>query len=355
MKTLVSGYDPAMPPPLKLEEPRIAYPSGPAIGRYVDILYDQWFKRILGAEGNEGLILDILRELIPERTIDSVSYTKKKRRKVNPFIDGHDAYFDIECTEKDGTRFVVEMQKTEQVNFPERALFYATFPIQEQVEALSKNRGQRKSHDRQFDYAPVYIVSFLNFSQHKGTDQVLFRYGLREDTLGDCMTDRINFIFLEMTNLAKDPILPEDSFAEKLSYAFTHIGSLKERPAALMEQVFQKLFAACELKSLTQEKQTQYKTDMTTKRDWENILYTAELLGTERGLAKGIAKGIVEGIEKGMAEGMEKGMAEGMEKGMAEGARNALIATARRMVLELGYAAAQAAEVTGLKPEEFLS
>ena len=334
MKSLVSGYAPQMPPPLKLEEPRIAYPSGPAIGRYVDILYDQWFKKILGAEGNEGLILDILRELIPERTIDRVSYTKKKRRKVNPFIDGHDAYFDIECTEKDGTRFVVEMQKTEQVNFPERALFYATFPIQEQVEAEIKDKKNRRSHDRQFDYAPVYIISFLNFTLHEGSDRILYRYSLLENSSGALMTDRINFIFLEMTNLKRDSVLPENSFAEKISYAFTHMGSLKERPAALMEQVFRKLFTACEIKQLSEEEQSQYKTDMTTKMDWENILYTAELRGTERGMEKGMKKGIEEGIEKG--------------------AREALVATARRMVQQLGYTTEQAAEATGLKPEQFL-
>ena len=65
---------------------------------------------------------------------------------------------------------------------------------------------------------------------------------------------------------------------------------------------------------------------MTTKMDWENILYTEELRGTERGMKKGIKKG----------------------------AREALIATARRMVRQLGYTTEQAAEATGLKPEQFL-
>ena len=141
-----------------------------------------------------------------------------------------------------------------------------------------------------------------------------------------------------MTNLKRDSVLPENSFAEKISYAFTHMGSLKERPAARMEQVFRKLFTACEIKQLSEEEQSQYKTDMTTKMDWENILYTAELRGTERGMEKGIKKGIKKGIE------------EGIEKG----AREALVATARRMVQQLGYTTEQAAEATGLKPEQFL-
>ena len=329
-----------------LEDPRIAYPRLRTIGRYVDILYDQWFKRILGAEGNEEIILEILRELIPERSIISVSYDKKKRRKVNPFIDGHDAYFDLECREKDGTRFVVEMQKTEQVNFPERALFYSTFPIQEQVEAEQRKAKRRRTHDKQFSYAPVYLISFLNFSLHKESERILYRYALREVDTGEPLTDRLNFIFLEMTNFRREDIHPEDTFAEKLSYAFTHMGSLKERPTALIEKVFHKLFEACELKSLPEEEQTKYKEDMTTKMDWENILYTAELRGTERGLKKG--------MEKGMEKGLEKGIKKGIKKGMEKGAREALVSTAQRMVRQLGYSVDQAAEATGLSPEQFL-
>ena len=100
-----------------------------------------------------------------------------------------------------------------------------------------------------------------------------------------------------------------------------------------MEKVFRKLFEACELKSLPEEDQTKYKEDMTTKMDWENILYTAELRGTERG--------------------MEKGMKKGMEKGIEKGAQDALIKTARRMV-ELGCSIQLATEATGIPPEQFL-
>ena len=320
--------------PALLEDPRIAYPRRRTIGRYVDILYDQWFKSILGAEGNEEVILAILRELIPERSIVAVRLDKRKHRKVNPFVDGHDAYFDIECTEADGTRFVVEMQKTEQLNFPERALFYSTFPIQEQVKAEHKKMKPHRSHDKQYDYPPVFIVSFLNFSLHEGSDRVLFRYDLRERESGDLMTDRINYIFLEMRNFTREEILPEDSFAEKISYAFTHMGSLKERPAALMEKVFEKLFEACEIKQLPEQKLTKYKDTMTTAMDLENILYTTEV--------------------KGEMRGEKKGMKKGMEKGMEKGARKALVETARRMVGQLGYSPQQAAEATGLPLQAFM-
>ena len=73
---------------------------------------------------------------------------------------------------------------------------------------------------------------------------------------------------------------------------------------------------------------------MTTKMDWENILYTAELRGEKKGMVRGEARGEV--------------------RGEARGEMRALIATARRMVHQLGYTVGQAAEATGLLPEQFL-
>ena len=262
-----------------------------AVNRYINILLDKWFKRILGAKSNKETLLALLRELIPERTIVDISYNRHGRRKRNPFIDGHDAIFDVECTDADGCRFVVEMQQNKQLHFPERALFYSTFPIQEQVNIRPKG-SVAVPHDIHYDYPPVYVICFMDFSLHRDTDQVLFRYELRERTIGDLMTDRLNFIFLEMTNYRKEEPDADDSFAEKLSYALTRMSILKERPVALIEEVFGLLFAACELSALSDQEQQSYTQDvMTTEIDRQNIIYTARVEGREEGREEGLKEG----------------------------------------------------------------
>ena len=255
--------------------------------RYIDILMDQWFKKVLGAESNKATLIALLRELIPERIIVDIFYNKRGKLKSNPFTDGHDAIFDVECVDTDGSRFVVEMQRNKQIHFPERALFYSTFPIQEQVKV--RKRGKSKEpHDKHYDDPPVYVISFLNFSLHKSTNQVLFRYDLRERTIGDLMTDRLNFIFLEMTNYRKPVPDEDDSFAEKLSYALTHMSILRDRPTALIEEVFGLLFAACDLSVLTEQELQSYTNDvMTTEIDRQNIIYTARMDGKEEGIEEG--------------------------------------------------------------------
>lgn len=95
------------------------------------------------------------------------------------------------------------------------------------------------------------------------------------------MTDRLNFLFLEMTNYRKEEPEPGDSFAEKLSYALTHMKILEERPAALVEEVFGLLFTACEISKLDEKQKQQYENDMTTEMDKLNIQYTRDLRARE--------------------------------------------------------------------------
>ena len=283
-----------------LNSPQIHRPRRGTIGRYVNILLDEWFKKILGSSKNKDIILQ---ELIPEREIVDIEYNRKPVRKRNVFKDCHDAFFDVECVDGYGTRFVVEMQRAYQEHFHDRALFYSTFPLQEQVLARGKDADKEpESHDLHFDYPPVYVVSFLNFSFHPFSERIVYRYDLRERESGELMTDRVNFIFLEMTNYKRgyEEPHPEDSFAEKLSWAFTHMSSLTERPVALMEEVFAKIFEACEVRALDAEERKEYRKDMTTQWDIDDIANTRYW--------EGKAEGKVEDARAMLADGMKESL-----------------------------------------------
>ena len=251
-------------------EPELRY-GRRTVSRYVNILMDKWFKKIFGAERNREALVGILRELLPERSIVSIQYGRKPMRKNSPFRDCHDAYFDVECTDSSGARFIVEMQVAEQRHFHERALFrfivemqvaeqrhfheralfYATFPIQEQVLSRSRKRPALP-HDLHFDYAPVYVISFLNFSFHPQDEQIVYRYDIRERYRDELMTDRLNFLFVEMPNAGDEEPREGDSFTKKLSWAFRHMTALTERPAGLVGEIFERIFEACEVAKLSE-------------------------------------------------------------------------------------------------------
>ena len=86
------------------------------------------------------------------------------------------------------------------------------------------------------------------------------------------------------------------------------------RPAELKAEIFKLLFDSAEIATFSPEEKVKYQEDMTTERDIRNQIAYAE----------------------------------------EKGERQALVRTAKRMVQELGYSVAQAAEATGLAPEAFV-
>ena len=131
------------------------------------------------------------------------------------------------------------------------------------------------------------------------------------------------------------------SAPNKWLYALKNLYKLTQRPKALCDKVFDRLFEEAEIARFTPQEQREYEASKMAYRDIKNSIDTAKREGKEEGLA--------EGMEKGLAEGMEKGLAEGMEKGMNQ--RSLEIA---RKMLANGMDAATVMEITGLSEEEML-
>ena len=123
------------------------------------------------------------------------------------------------------------------------------------------------------------------------------------------------------------------SAPNKWLYALKNLYKLTQRPKALCDKVFDRLFEEAEIVRFTPQEQREYEASKMAYRDIKNSIDTAKR----------------EGKEEGLAEGMEKGLAEGMEKGMNQ--RSLEIA---RKMLANGMDAATVMEITGLSAEEIL-
>ena len=263
----------------------------PIIGRYARIIMDDWFKRTFGTEPNKGLLIMLLKELIPEHDIKDLTYVQQEH--INPFPGKKDALIDVECVDTDGTRFIVEMQVARQRFFYERSLFYSTFGIQQQVE---------KSSSMDYGFPPVYFVGFMDFSLHEGSDRVLYRYSLRENETGEEMTGSLQFVFLELTNCRK-ALTPEATLLDNFCYALHNMEHLTDRPEELKEEIFKRLFKTAEIATFTPEERIKYENDMTTERDIQNYISYAREKGLEEGMEKGMEKGLLEAARNMLAEG----------------------------------------------------
>lgn len=241
-------------------------------GRYARILLDYWFKRSFGTEGRQQLLKLFLETLIPERKIADLKYAPQEH--LNPFPDNKGIRVDVECTDIDGTRFVVEMQLAHQNFFYERALYNSTFAVQEQ---MTTGEGT-------YDFPAVYFIGILDFTIHKDTDRVLFRYDLRERECFECMTDRLQFIFLELTNCRA--LTPESTVLEKVCYALHNMENLPDRPVGFEGELFRLLFESAEIATFTPQEITKLENDMRTERDLKNQIAYAKEEGREEERAR---------------------------------------------------------------------
>ncbi|MBO4447827.1 MAG: Rpn family recombination-promoting nuclease/putative transposase [Bacteroidales bacterium] len=260
------------------------------IGRFADILMDRWFKRSFGTEANKRLLELLLKELIPEREITEL--TLSPQEYVNPDDTDKDIRVDIAATDSNGQRFIVELQLARQDAFYERAIFNSSFAVQQQI-----RRGSAA-----YDFPPVYFIGIMDFSIHIGSDEVLYRYALRRKEDGELMSDRLQFIFLELPNCAK-ALTPEAGVLDNFCYTLRNLTTMEERPAGTeSSELLSRLLDSAEIATFTAEERTKYINDMTTKRDIINQIAYAKKEGLAEGLEEGLAKGEAKGEAKLIAE-----------------------------------------------------
>ena len=248
-----------------METSSSAKPFG--MGPYADIMLDDWFKRSFKEYGNAKRLMQLFIEaLIPDRKIKTLEYTSEESINQNPGKKG--VRVDVECTDENGERFVVEVQRAPQMDFFDRAVFDSTFSIQRQLDEGSGAYG----------FKPVYFIGVMRFTLHPNDERFLYNYSLREDYTGALMTDDLHYVFLEVT---KCKGRNNASLVEKIGYALANMGSFDARPDGFAGEFFDLLFNSADLSKFAKEDKIKYVNNMTTERDIRNQIAYARYEGKE--------------------------------------------------------------------------
>ena len=78
---------------------------------------------------------------------------------------------------------------------------------------------------------------------------------------------------------------------DKWMFVLRNLSRLLERPAALQDRVFKKLFEQAEIAKYSVEERRQYEASQKEYWDYTSTLETAELKGEKKGEKKGLIKG----------------------------------------------------------------
>ena len=248
--------------------------------RYVNPYTDFGFKLLFGTDMNKELLISFLNSLLHDReVIKDVTYLNAEHLGTQEY--DRRAVFDVYCENEQGEKFLVEMQKGEQQFFKDRSVFYSTFPVREQA----------KRGNWDYELKAVYTIGILNFVFDSEDDQ----YFHHEVKLMDVHTkevfyDKLTFVYLEMPkfNKCEEELV---TMFDKWLFVLRNLATLLERPAALQERVFNRLFEAAEIAKFTKRELYEYEDSLKNFRDMYSLITTAELKGLNRGLAEGRAEG----------------------------------------------------------------
>ena len=286
--------------------------------RYINPYTDFGFKKLFGTELNKDLLISFLNALFNDekRIIQDVQYLNAEQ-----LGDGYGdrrAVFDVYCITEDGSRFIVEMQKAEQEYFKDRSIYYATAPIREQAP-----KGKWDYH-----LEGVYTIGVLNFvfpNNEYPADSYIHEVKLKDTDDNHIFYDKLTFVYLEMPkfNKREDELV---TMFDKWMFALRNLSRLLERPAALQERVFKRLFDQAEIAQFTPEERLEYAESVKDYWDYYSTMQTAH----KKGKAEGRAEGLVEGEAKGRAEEKK----ENARKMKADGMASDLIAKYTGLTVE---------------------
>ena len=306
--------------------------------RYLNPLTDFGFKRLFGTEMNKELLISFLNALFHDKDIRDVSYLNSEQ--LGDSEDDRRSVFDVYCEDAQGDKFVVEMQNVYQEFFKDRSVYYATIPI----------RDQGKKGDWDFELKAVYTVGVLNFCLTDDPEHYVHEVKLVDLGTKEVFYDKLTFAYIEIPKFNKDEEHLETMW-DKWMFVLRNLSHLMDRPPALQERVFTRLFEQAEIAKLSKTELRNYTYGMDTLRDYKNGLATAK----KQGIALGRQEGIHLGRQEGIHLGRQEGIALGTEKGIALGKEEGIALTSRKIALslkEMGMSVPDIIKATGLSAEE---
>lgn len=272
------------------------------VQRYVDIMTNAGFKALFGDMNNKEAVMSIINAFLPEhRKVIDIEYLPTDHQ--GPMVDvSKEFQYDFMCRDGSGTVFIVEMQKYDEEHWFKRCVSYAS---------RAYDRQNRKGEG--YDVPPVYLIGLMGIDIHHENPELwegryVSEYTFREKISNELLDETIVIIFAELSRFHKakknDCITEQD----KMLYVLKNMGNLMNQPSWLRNEIYTRIFDACEIGGFDEDKRINYDKDMNDERRQKGIYAAFKKKGFECGLKEGREIGVKAGREEGREEGRVEGV-----------------------------------------------
>ena len=270
---------------------------------------DWGFKYLFGTDKSKKNLIGFLNFLLGlNDPIVDLKYLNNESIPMDK--DGRECIFDILCEDEKGEKYLIEMQNAGIGYMQNRMVYYAC--------RLIDHMGEKGS-EWHYDLKKVYSICIMNYTYEQ--NPVLRRdFKLCEPGTTNLLSDKLNFIMLQLPCLKKEDIEECDSFYEKLLYLLIQMKEGMKTIEELKQEVYEHGFNEhirevflgvledADVASLSPKEKLIYDASLKRYRDNHACLDYAIETGIKQGIQKGIEKGIEQGIQQGIEQGIEQGM-----------------------------------------------
>ncbi|MDE6559481.1 MAG: Rpn family recombination-promoting nuclease/putative transposase, partial [Muribaculaceae bacterium] len=185
--------------------------------RYMHLLTDYAFKRLFGSEKHKPLLIDFLNSALGGK--ENVVDVEFRDKEMLPFVeDGKRMVFDIYCTTSNGSHIIVEMQRTLQPSFSNRALAYCSHSLVKQI-----LKGER------YHFEKVYGIFIMNFHLVDKEPRLVRRISLIDEDTHEIFSDKMHMIFFDLKMMKKRSLATCRNDLERRLFLFKNMEKMEEK------------------------------------------------------------------------------------------------------------------------------
>ena len=224
------------------------------VQRYVDLLSNSGFKAVFGDRNNKDVVMSVINMQLPEgKQVEEIEYAPTEHQR--QMETNKEFRYDFMCRGVDGSFFIVEVQSNSEEFWFKRCVSYAS-----RVYDRQNRRGG------EYDVPPVFLIGLMGIDvKHKSPepwkDRYVSEYTFREKLTSELLDDTIFIIFAELRRFRKQLCECENDL-EKMLHIIKNCWRLENQPSELQDEIFTRLFSACDIPRFDEAKRIQYEKDM---------------------------------------------------------------------------------------------
>ena len=268
------------------------------VQRYVDLLSNSGFKAVFGDRNNKDVVMSVINMLLPEgKRVEEIEYAPTEQQGQQE--TNKEFRYDFMCRGVDGSFFIVEVQ-----SYPEKFWFKRCVSYASRVYDRQNRRGE------EYDVPPVFLIGLMGIEvKHENPElwkeRYVSEYSFREKLTNELPDDTIFIIFAELRRFTKQLHECENDL-EKVLYIIKNGWRLENQPQELQDEIFTRLFDACDIPRFDEEKRIQYDKDMFDERRYNGEIAAAREEGHMEGRMEGLSKGRADMCRAMLEKGIPK-------------------------------------------------